>query len=65
MKKPCTLLPGNVSPFSGIGDVIGPRGGYRGQVTLEKGNRVPPTDIPGCTIVPAVRADNQRGRGKC
>lgn len=48
-----TYTPGETSKISGQGKIIGPRGGKtnNGEVTLIKGNTVPPTPKPGQKIV--------------
>lgn len=69
MKQTCPLRPGDVAPGSAIFDVVGPRGGIRGQVTVVKGNRMPPTDIPNCQFQPATAPRNGSGeearRNRC
>jgi hypothetical protein len=50
-KKPI-LTPGQKSPVSGQGREVGPRGGNpsKTEVTVVKGNKVPPTSAPGRKI---------------
>ena len=57
--------PGMISPFSGEAELHGPRGGDTGrEVTVDKGERFPPTPEPKQTYTISRRAHNQAGRGK-
>lgn len=59
------LKPGQRSPASGQGKIIGPRGGDTGkEVTLVKDHTVPPTPKPGQTIRIVDRTKNKSGQGK-
>jgi hypothetical protein len=59
------LKPGDKAPASGQYEVIGSRGGGTGkEVTVVKGEPLPPTDKPGQTYSIADRTKNKSGRGK-
>lgn len=62
MAKP--LKPGQSAPHSGQYAVQGPRGGDTGkEVTVVKGDTLPPTQKPGQTYVLADPTKNKSGRG--
>ena len=50
--KGTKLTPGQISPISGQGVEVGPRGGNKGttETTIVKGKTVPPTSAPGRKI---------------
>lgn len=48
--KNSNLRSGQTTPISGQYAVIGPRGGYIGEVTSTKGNPLPPTPKPNQTF---------------
>lgn len=52
MAKKTILTPGDISPKSGIGREVGPRGGSpsKTETTIVKGKTVPPTSAPGRKI---------------
>ena len=56
------LRPGQPAPHSGLYREKGPRGGAKGQVTVNKGDPLPPTQMPGGTFDLDVPADNQSGK---
>jgi hypothetical protein len=55
------LKPGKVAPFSGQYQEIGPRGGARREVTVVKGERLPPTTLPDCTYALVDPTKNSSG----
>ena len=58
------LKPGNKAPASGQYGVIGPRGGrINHEVTVVKGEPLPPTKKPGQTYVLNDATNNQAGKG--
>jgi len=60
-----TFRPGMISPFSGEAQVVGPRGGKTGhEVTVDRGERFPPTPKKGEEFTVSRRAHNQAGHGK-
>ncbi|WP_075863163.1 hypothetical protein [Gordonia sp. CNJ-863] len=64
-KKSEPLKPGQKSPVSGQGEVVGPRGGRTGhEVTLIQGHRVPPTQKPGQKVVVVDPTKNGAGKPK-
>ena len=64
MSKVNGLRPGNKAPASGQYQQIGPRGGKGGEVTISKGETMPPTSSPGSTFTLVDRSNNKAGRGK-
>jgi hypothetical protein len=59
------LKPGNRAPASGQYEQIGPRGGRTGhEVTVVRGEPLPPTTNPGSTYQIVDRTRNDSGRGK-
>lgn len=60
-----TFKPGTISPFSGEAELIGSRGGHTGhEVTVDRGERFPPTPEPGQKYIPSRRAHNKAGYGR-
>ncbi len=58
------LKPGNTAPRSGQYEQVGPRGGKTGhEVTVVKGEPLPPTQKPGMTFTLADATKNKSGRG--
>ena len=64
MGKVNGLRPGNKAPASGQYQQIGPRGGKGGEVTISKGETMPPTSSPGSTFTLVDRSNNKAGQGK-
>jgi len=59
-----SLKPGHTAPRSGQYSVVGPRGGNTGrEVTVTKGEPMPPTQKPGQTYTLADPTKNKSGRG--
>ncbi|MEO6197269.1 MAG: hypothetical protein ABIP58_04085 [Dehalococcoidia bacterium] len=56
------LRPGNVAPHSGQYQQIGPRGGAGKEVTVVKGEPLPPTPAPGTTYRLVDPTKNKSGR---
>ena len=62
MNKP--VKPGEKAPRSGQYEELGPRGGRTGhEVTISKGERVPPTRQPGGGFTIVDPTKNKSGRG--
>lgn len=62
MSKP--VKPGQRAPRSGQYEEVGPRGGRTGhEVTISKGERVPPTRQPGGGFTMVDPTKNKSGRG--
>lgn len=60
-----TFRSGMISPFSGEAEVIGSRGGHTGhEVTVDRGERFPPTPEEGQSFIVSRRAHNKAGRGR-
>jgi hypothetical protein len=58
------LKPGAKAPASGQYEVIGPRGGNTGkEITMTKGEVIPPVGPPGSTVRITDRTHNKSGRG--
>jgi hypothetical protein len=57
------LKPGQKAPASGQYQQIGPRGGKGKEVTVTKGEPLPPTPNAGTTYRIADRTKNKSGRG--
>lgn len=57
------LKPGQTAPASGQYEVIGPRGGHGKEVTVVKGETLPPTQSPGSGYKIVDRTKNKSGRG--
>lgn len=63
MGKPSNLKPGETAPASGQYGVRGPRGGETGkEVTVSKGETLPPTTKPGQTYTLVDPTKNKSGR---
>ncbi len=58
------LKPGHTAPSSGQYVVIGPRGGRGREITVVKGEPMPPTSKPGMTYRPKKKAGATRRRRK-
>lgn len=57
-----TVKPGERAPWSGQYEELGPRGGRTGhEVTISKGERVPPTRQPGGTFTIVDPTKNKSG----
>ena len=57
------LKPGNKAPFSGQYAVIGPRGGSSGkEITISKGETLPPSPTPGVSYRISDRTNNKSGK---
>ena len=57
--------PGMISPFSGEAKVVGSRGGKTNhEVTMDRGEKFPPTPESGQHYVVSRRAHNKSGHGK-
>ncbi len=41
-----TLRPGDIAPKSGSYKVVGSRGAVHGTVSVKKGDKLPPTQVP-------------------
>lgn len=64
MAKGSGLKPGSKAPASGQYGINGPRGGETGkEVTVVKGETLPPTPKPGQTYDIVDRTKNKSGRG--
>lgn len=59
-----SLKPGHTAPRSGQYAVVGPRGGNTGrEITVTKGEPMPPTQKPGQTYTLVDPTKNKNGRG--
>lgn len=56
------LRPGQKAPASGQYQQIGPRGGKGREVTVTRGEPLPPTTRPGSTYAIVDRTKNKSGR---
>lgn len=63
MKRHGALKPGQKAPASAQYRQIGPRGGKGKEVTVTRGEPLPPAPTPGTTYRIADRTDNKSGRG--
>ena len=63
MSKNSGLKPGETAPRSGQYQQIGPRGGQGREVTVTRGEPMPPTTQRGCTYDLVDPTNNQSGRG--
>jgi hypothetical protein len=63
MSKHNGLKPGAVAPASGQYQQVGPRGGAGKEVTVSKGERLPPTPASGGTYKLVDATKNKSGRG--
>lgn len=62
-KKTSGLKPGQKAPVSGQYGQVGPRGGQGREVTVVKGEPLPPTTMKGSTYKIVDRSKNKSGRG--
>ena len=62
-KKNSGLKPGQQAPASGQYRQVGPRGGKGREVTVVKGEPLPPTTKRGSTYKVVDRSNNKSGRG--
>lgn len=58
-----SMKPGQTAPRSGQYQQVGPRGGVGKEVTVVKGERLPPTPTPGGTYKLVDPTKNKSGRG--
>jgi hypothetical protein len=58
------LKPGQPAPNSGQYEQRGPRGGAGKEVTVVKGEPLPPTPRPNMSYVLVDRTNNKSGRGR-
>lgn len=56
------LRPGQKAPASGQYEKVGPRGGKKGEVTVVKGEPLPPTDAAGTTFTLVDGTKNKSGK---
>jgi len=63
MGKSKGLRPGQTAPKSGQYQQVGPRGGKGDEVTVTKGEPMPPTPKPGMTYNLVDATKNKSGRG--
>jgi hypothetical protein len=63
MSKPKGLRPGQTAPASGQYQQIGPQGGKGHEVTVVKGEPLPPTTKSGSTYNLVDRSKNKSGKG--
>lgn len=63
MSKPKGLKPGQKAPNSGQYQQIGPRGGKGKEVTVTKGEPMPPTGQSGTTYNLVDPTNNKSGKG--
>lgn len=59
-----TLKPGHTAPKSGQYVEVGPKGGHKNEVTISKGETLPPTQKPGSTFKLVDPSKNKSGTGK-
>jgi hypothetical protein len=64
MSKNKGLKPGQTAPKSGQYVQVGPRGGKGKEVTVVKGEPMPPTPKPGMTFTLTDATKNKSGEGK-
>lgn len=64
MAKKSGLKPGNIAPNSGQYQQVGPRGAKGHEVTVVKGEPMPPTTKPGSTYTLVDPTKNKSGTGK-
>ena len=64
MNKPNGLRPGQFAPRSGQYQTIGPRGGKGNEVTVVKGEPMPPAPSKGAKYNLVDATKNKSGRGK-
>jgi len=58
------LKPGQSAPKSGQYIEIGPKGGIKKEVTISKGETLPPTEKPGSSFKLVDPSKNKSGTGK-
>ncbi|MAX25600.1 MAG: hypothetical protein CMJ19_13965 [Phycisphaeraceae bacterium] len=63
MPKKSGFKPGQTAPNSGQYQQIGPRGGKGREVTVVKGEPLPPTTMPGSSYKIVDPSKNKSGRG--
>jgi len=63
MSKAKSFKPGQIAERSGLYRQIGPRGGLGNQVTVVRGEPLPPTPKPDMTYTLERPADNKSGKG--
>jgi hypothetical protein len=63
MAKHEGLTPGTPAPVSGQYEQVGPRGGHGKEVTVVKGEPLPPAPAKGSTYDLVDRTKNKSGRG--
>lgn len=64
MGKNSGFKPGETAPRSGQYQEIGPRGGGGREVTVSRGETLPPTTKPKSSYTLVDPTDNKSGRGK-
>lgn len=64
MAKFSGLRPGTKAPASGQYQEIGPKGGKKGEVTVSKGEIMPPTGQPGSSFTLVDPSKNKSGQGR-
>jgi YjzC-like protein len=64
MKRPSHMKPGETAPRSGQYQEMGPRGGKGREVTVVKGEPLPPTTAPNRTYRLVDPTKNKSGAGK-
>ena len=62
--SPNGLKPGQKAPTSGQYQIVGPRGGKGNEVTVVKGEPMPPTPSKGGSYNLVDRSKNKSGRGR-
>ena len=61
-KKTDHIKPGEIAPASGQYQEIGPRGRKGREVTVVRGEPLPPTTVPGSTYTIVDRTKNKSGQ---
>lgn len=56
------LKPGNPAPKSGQYVEVGPRGGKKKEITISKGETLPPTEKPNSSFILVDPSKNESGR---
>lgn len=64
MSRKKTFRPGNIAERSGQYRQIGPRGGAGKEVTVTRGEPLPPTPKPGMSYRLVDPTNNKSGRGR-
>lgn len=62
MARQSGIKPGTKAPASGQYQEIGPKGGKKGEVTISKGETMPPTGKPGSTFTLVDPTKNKSGK---